>query len=106
MLNKQNLLLVMISPSVPLTKTGICFLGIILPRKHSVLEKVVTQEMDDTCSFLTASHIFPRTVPGTQDPGLHSSVGLSETLPVAIGVGQGRAAGVQAPAGALSSRPD
>lgn len=63
MLNKQNLLLVMISPSVPLTKTGICLLGIILPRKHPVLEKVVTQGIDDTCSFLKAPHIFPRAVP-------------------------------------------
>lgn len=63
MLNKQNLLLVMISPPVLLTKTGIFFLGIILPRKHPVLEKVVIQEIDDTCSFLTAPHIFPCTVP-------------------------------------------
>lgn len=36
-----------------------------------------------TCNFLPPPNIFPYIILGAQDPGLHSSIGLSEALGVA-----------------------
>lgn len=67
---------------MPLTKTAICFLGV-LPRILLALEKVMPHGIAKTCNFLPPPNIFPYIILGAQDPGLHSSIGLSEALGVA-----------------------
>ena len=56
----------------------------------------MTHGIAQTCNFLPPPNIFPYIALGAQDPGLHSSIGLSEALGVAADLCWSRA-GVQAP---------